>query len=192
MKHVDPNSFYFEGFDIVKAAGFVKARPMYESTNEAVSESEVAAKVSDVENNVVEKMEETMKTLPESSIEELKGQINQLTKIIEKVVDDVYEEEIDEKVIVATKDALKSAEADKELKELRNNPDTTQKDYIKHAIKHSDVKLDLDGSQEEQKKRLEGKFNKSEALPAFIKLMAESDISEEAFSEILDMIKGSI
>ena len=88
-----------------------------------------------VENNIVEKMEETMKTLPESSIEELKGQIDQLAKIIEKVVDDVYEE----------------------------------------------------APKEEEKKS-----KKAEVLPAFIKLMAESDISEEAFSEILDMIKGSI
>ena len=136
MKHVDPNSFYFEGFDIVRAPGFLKARPVYEAVaNEAVSESEVAAKVSDVENNIVEKMEETMKTLPESSIEELKGQIDQLTKIIEKVVDDVYEE----------------------------------------------------APKEEEKKS-----KKAEVLPAFIKLMAESNISEEAFSEILDMIKGSI
>ena len=33
---------------------------------------------------------------------------------------------------------------------------------------------------------------KKEALPAFIQIMAESNISEEAFSEILDMIKGGL
>ena len=36
LKHVDPNSFWFEGFDIVKSPGFIKARPVYES---AISDS---------------------------------------------------------------------------------------------------------------------------------------------------------
>ena len=135
-KIVDSNSYYIDSIDFVLNPGFLKAKPVYGSVvAEGKEESEVAAKVSDVENNIVEKMEETMKTLPESSIEELKGQIDQLAKIIEKVVDDVYEE----------------------------------------------------APKEEEKKS-----KKAEVLPAFIKLMAESDISEEAFSEILDMIKGSI
>ena len=126
-------------------------------------------------------------------IEEIKGQINQLAKILEKVVDDVYEQEepIEEKVVVATKDKMKEVEAEKELKELRKNPDSTLNDYIKHSIKYDDVKLDLDGSQEKQKKRLESKYN-NESLADFIKLMADSNISEEAFSEVLDIIKGDL
>lgn len=190
MKHVDPNSFYFEGFDIVRAPGFLKARPVYEAVdNEAVSESEVAAKVSDVENNIVEKMEETMKTLPESSIEELKGQINQLAKIIEKVVDDVYEEPSNENYTVHQMSDGTYSLKDKEGYIVAGGFTKEQ------AEKEAGVKAPED-------KKVNGvpiengfkpkKMDKPEALADFVKLMAESDISEEAFSEILDMIKGSI
>ena len=193
MKHVDPNSFYFEGFDIVKAAGFVKARPMYESTNEAVSESEVAAKVSDVENNIVEKVEETMKTLPESSIEELKGQIDQLAKIIEKVVDDVYEEEIDETSDKKV-EAVLNARQDKAVRDLFST-EPTDLDNI-HKLQNTE-KMAKRRAEKQGKKLVQdeetGEYkHKSEAFTDFISLMADSNISEEAFSEILDMIKGSI
>ena len=92
MKHVDPNSFWFEGFDIVRAPGFVKARPVYES---AVSEDEKVH-----ESKEEPKQESTNLTEPtaqptneSSEIQALQSQISKLTKIIEKVVDDVYETE---------------------------------------------------------------------------------------------------
>jgi hypothetical protein len=194
MKHVDPNSFYFEGFDIVRAPGFLKARPVYEAVaNEAVSESEVATKVSDVENNIVEKMEETMKTLPESSIEELKGQIDQLTKIIEKVVDDVYEEEIDETSDKKV-EAVLNARQDKAVRDLFST-EPTDLDNI-HKLQNTE-KMAKRRAEKQGKKLVQdeetGEYkHKSEAFTDFISLMADSNISEETFSEILDMIKGSI
>ena len=40
--------------------------------------------------------------------------------------------------------------------------------------------------------KCEKKSDKKSAIPAFIKIMSESNITEEAFSEILDMLKGDL
>jgi hypothetical protein len=85
LKHVDPNSFWFEGFDIVRAAGFPKARPVYES---AVSEDKKEA--------VHESHEEQLQPSTSEDITTLKSQIDKLAKIVEKVVDDVYEAPVEE------------------------------------------------------------------------------------------------
>ena len=93
-----------------------------------------------------------------SEIAELNNKINQLTKIIEKVVDDVYEEE--------------ASTEEQPVEESQPSEPTQQVEEAK-----------TEPSKDEKKK---------EALPAFIQIMAESNISEEAFSEILDMIKGGL
>ena len=92
LKHVDPNSFWFEGFDIVRFAGFPKARPVYESAvseDEKVHESKEEPKQESA--NPTEPAVQPQQTSEE--LQSLKSQLNKLTKIIEKVVDDVYETE---------------------------------------------------------------------------------------------------
>ena len=148
LKHVDPNSFWFEGFDIVRAAGFPKARPVYES---AVSE--------DKKQIVHESHEELLQPSTTSSTSEelttLKSQINKLAKIVEKVVDDVYEaqEEPKEKVM---------AEKPKEAPQMQEQPIAPVQ-----------------------------KEKTNEALVDFVNLMASTNISEDKFSEILDIIAAS-
>ena len=83
-KKVDKNSYFCETFDVVRRPGFLKAKPLYEEIKESVNE------------DVKEKPTLTYIDKPiqqVSEVEELKGQIDKLAKIIEKVVDDVYEVE---------------------------------------------------------------------------------------------------
>ena len=203
LKHVDKNSFYFEGFDIVKAPGFLQARPVFEATkNESVSEGEMGARVSDVENkDMVEKIAEHMETLPESEIAELKGQINQLAKIIEKVVDDVYEEEIDE-----TSDKKVEAAFDERVKRHEKTSEKNDKDWWNAVNKNNrEEAMKIAQKDKEEGEAFDKKLavydkwiqnrkkkNSSESLAKFVELMADSNISEQAFEEILDMIKGDL
>ena len=138
MKHVDPNSFWFEGFDIVRAPGFLKARPVYESVPE--------------DTKISESVEQLQLVNESSEVEELKSQIDKLAKIVEKVVDDVYEEPVSE-----TKEEPKQKEMEKRPAE----PEHMQEQPI------APVK---------------------EAISDFISLMASTNISEETFEEIVDMI----
>lgn len=117
MKHVDPNSFWFEGFDIVRAPGFVKARPVYETADSVEPTPQPTIQEKQIKESAEEKQAQpiiteatattteylktplaTNYTIPSttqqvSEVEELKEQIDKLAKIIEKVVDDVYEVE---------------------------------------------------------------------------------------------------
>lgn len=133
MKKVDKTKYFFEGFDIVRAPGFLKAKPVFEGVKES-HEEDTAEFVSENEK------------LGESEVSVLKDQINQLTKIIEKVVDDVYESEESEEVQKSEK--------------------------------------------EEKAPKQEGKPEKpvNEALVDFIKLLVESNISEEKIDEIIDIV----
>ena len=131
---VKPDQYHVHTFDIVCRPGFLQAHPMFEAVSEAKET------VHEAEELKEEKIEVTTSapievTSESTEIAELKGQINKLAKILEKVVDDVYEEE----------------------------------------------------PVEERKEE-----NLKEALPALIDLLAHSNISEEAFSEIIDMIKGDL
>jgi hypothetical protein len=152
LKHVDPNSFWFEGFDIVRAAGFPKARPVYES---AVSENKKEA--------VHESHEETSQQLQPSTSEELttlKSQIDKLAKIVEKVVDDVYEAPVEE---------AKEEPKEKVMAEKPAEPEHMQEQPIAPVDKKE----------------------ANEALVDFVNLMASTNISEEAFEQIIDTIAAS-
>ena len=78
---VRPDSYFVECFDVVCRPGFLKAKPVYEGIKEA--EEVKVEEAIPIQENVKES----------SEIDELKSQISKLTKIIEKVVDDVYETE---------------------------------------------------------------------------------------------------
>lgn len=122
MKHVDPNSFWFEGFDIVRAPGFIKARPVYETADSVeqtpqptLQEKQIKESVEETQPRVIATTTaEPLKTplatnytiseatlqptlATNEEVEVLKEQIDKLAKVLEKVVDDVYEtEEVEE------------------------------------------------------------------------------------------------
>lgn len=211
-KRVNSDSYYLGGIDCVLNPGFIQARPAFETyqanENEAVSEAQInelddktiesdldkrqdqmydaAAHAKEQPNAAVEAKKKYEKALDLAQkeaerndkivdqddkghhvhisvkegqeIEELKGQINQLAKILEKVVDDVYEQE-------EPKEETPEGAKEKEIGKKPEEAPQMQKQPI------APVK---------------------ESLADFIKLMADSNISEEAFSEILDMIKGDL
>ena len=164
LKHVDPNSFWFEGFDIVRAAGFPKARPVYES---AVSE--------DKKEVVHESHEEQLQSSSTSEeITTLKSQIDKLAKIVEKVVDDVYEE--------GEPAAQATAEPTSESEERKEEP----------KQKVLEPKPEEAPQMQEQPIAPVQKEKANEALADFVSLMASTNISEEKFSEILDIMTNSL
>ena len=291
---IKPEQYVVHTFDIVCRPGFIKARPMFEaspSESSQVSEAQVLKlsgnmveieKGKEVEHpeeeDKKEKHSKEKANEADTSIEELNNKINQLAKIIEKVVDDVYEDgtqSIEEQLgeLLLDPSVSESAFEDvisilKESKpELVNsimensrkkfNQEHGEKsgleieyyrfagkhpykivpkgtDYfaashdsptyrtLKQAQKHvldsynkpkegvsEEVKYHLSKGQKEDlltpvygamntkrmrkgKKTLSDEQCKKKALPAFIKIMAESNITEEAFSEIIDMIKGDL
>lgn len=159
---VKPDSYFVECFDVVCRPGFLKAKPVYEgvseSKEEAVHESEkdnVRAITSDNLSAVSVSAPEPIRVVTEKEVDELKGQINKLAKIVEKVVDDVYEtqEEPKEKVM---------AEKPKEAPQMQEQPIAPVQ-----------------------------KEKANEALVDFVSLMASTNISEDKFSEILDIIAAS-
>lgn len=125
----------------------------------------------------------------------LRSQIDQLAKILEKIVDDVYEEE----GIVEAKDA----EGNEHEIIKSENKDSEHPYRLEHkvngktvSVSANDFPADVKKEEEHIKKSYGIKEDKKElrkaAIPAFLKIVAESNISEEALSEIIDMIKGDL
>ena len=94
-KTVSPQ-FFLECFDVVARPGFIEAKPVFErvqeSEDEKVHESKEEPKQEST--NLTEPTAQPQQPTNESlEIQALQSQLNKLTKIIEKVVDDVYETE---------------------------------------------------------------------------------------------------
>ena len=84
---VKPESYYVNSFDVVMNPGFLQAKPVYEGVVEESKEEKIQeSKVEDV------KEVKEQSTSESSEIQLLKSQIDKLAKIVEKVVDDVYEQ----------------------------------------------------------------------------------------------------
>ena len=213
---VKPDQYHVHTFDIVCRPGFLQAHPMFEAANESVSE----ATINELDNKTVEsdlkKREDQMydaaahaKENPKAAAEakkkfenavdlaqkradrndeildqdkygnpvhykneseDIKGlqdQINKLAKILEKVVDDVYEEEL-------PKEETPEGAKEKEMEKKPEEAPQQQEQPIAPV-------------QEDKKKQF-----KKAAIPAFLKIVAESNISEKAFEEIIDMLKGDL
>ena len=161
LKKVSKTSYFLETWDIVKAPGFLKARPVYES---AVSEDKKEA--------VHESVEETSQLTPNKvstneDITTLKSQIDKLAKIVEKVVDDVYEE--GEPAAQATAEPTSEAQEEPKQKVMAEKPAESKQ-------------------MQEQPIAPVQKEKANEALADFVSLMASTNISEEAFEEIIDAI----
>lgn len=127
----------------------------------------------------------------------LRSQIDQLAKILEKVVDDVYEEEevsIEESKRFELRHKEEGAishhaTAEDATKWLRKHEaaDKQEGRFTPNAYSIRDKKEPVEEAKKDDKKEL-----RKAAIPAFLKIVAESNISEEALSEIIDMIKGSL
>lgn len=165
-----------------------EAKEKYEKAlNLAQKEAEKNDKIIDQDN----KGHHVHLSVREEEIKGLQNQINQLAKILEKVVDDVYEEE--------------PVQEDRKEYELRHKEEGavsthhTPTEALK-ALKDNEAADKREGRFEKdsysvrpKKEILEDKKQlKKAVIPAFLKIVAESDISEEAFEEILDILKGGI
>ena len=185
MKHVDPNSFWFEGFDIVRAPGFLKARPVYESV---VSEDRKEAVHESVEVSSISSAQEATN----EELTTIKSQIDKLAKIVEKVVDDVYEEDETSKEKPEQKELEKKPE---EAPQMQEQPIAPVKEE-KEVKSFQDYKKESDSDEKRWKEATKDLINpdgslkckKNEALVDFVQLMASTNISEEVFEGILDML----
>lgn len=218
-KRVNSDSYYLGGIDCVLNPGFLQARPTFEcaSTNESVSEAQInelndktiesdldkrqdqmydaAAHAKEQPKAAAEAKKKYEKALDsaqkeaerndkivdqddkghhvhvsvreEEEIKGLQDQINRLAKILEKVVDDVYEEE-------EPKEEISKGTKEREVEKEPEEAPQQQEQPIAPV-------------QEDKKKQL-----KKAAIPAFLKIVAESNISEKAFEEIIDMLKGDL
>lgn len=117
-KTVSPQ-FFLECFDVVARPGFIEAKPVFErvqeSEDEKVHESKEEPKQEPA--NLTEPAVQPQQTSEE--LQSLKSQLSKLTKIIEKVVDDVYE--IEEQ---PTKEQI-----EEQLGDLLNNSSVTDEAY---------------------------------------------------------------
>lgn len=180
MKHVDPNSFWFEGFDIVRAPGFVKARPVYETADSVeptpqptIQEKQIKESAEEAQPRVTATTTaEPLKTPLATSytisnsapkvatneeVEVLKEQIDKLAKVLEKVVDDVYEaEEVEEP----------KAEEQPEEPKAEEQP-------------------------EDEEPKVEPTSESKAALIGTLALLSNSNISEGLFEQIVEIIKKS-
>ncbi len=218
-KRVSSDSYYLGGIDCVLNPGFLQARPAFEAVStelvhSVLKESAPKPTLSDEEriplSNIkadqvmndysflrsmnpydekeqikkAKKLHSVLNALPpekaNEEVAELKEQVEKLAKIIEKVVDDVYEtEEVSETSKEKTAD-------DYEFETVRKNALANPNLYGGRYTQKS--------KEEARKEYEEDKKNKitSEALDNFTKLMINSNISEEAFAEVLEiLLKGN-
>lgn len=117
-KTVSP-SFYLETWDVVARPGFMEAKPVFEQV-EAIPSTEV--KASNLQESVSENtsievksedsiqqplvQEEVTSKSTNEELETLKGQVEKLASIVEKVVDSIYETEEDKEVSEEKKAAI--------------------------------------------------------------------------------------
>lgn len=127
-KMVDSSNYYFESIDFVLNPGFLQAKPVFEQV-EAIPSTEV--KASNLQESVSEKLEKDIHVQGEfdmnvhdtaeedkkvtkevtskstnEELETLKGQVEKLATVVEKVVDSIYETEEDKEVSEEKKAAI--------------------------------------------------------------------------------------
>lgn len=143
---VRPEQYHVHCFDVVCRPGFLQARPAFEAASVEPVKHEVS------ESAPITTSDACITTAPvvtpvvneNSEVAELKGQIDKLAKIIEKVVDDVYE--VDETSVEENK---------------------TPEPAVEAAPTEPQI---------------------SEAMEDFLKLLSETNITDEAVSDIFDIM----
>ena len=151
FQEVDPLNYHFEGFDVIRRPGFLVAKPVYE---------EVPVQAPDKEAVHESAEPEQPKACESAEIQTLQSQVDKLAKILEKVVDDVYEE---------------PAHTGDVYEEVQEQP----------IAKPQPDKVDVKKEEKGKEKQV------SEAISDFISLMASTNISEEKFEEIIDIIAAA-
>lgn len=143
---VRPEQYHVHCFDVVCRPGFLQARPAFEAVSVEPVKHEVSESLpvttSDARTTAAPVI--TPVVNESSEVAELKGQIDKLAKIIEKVVDDVYE--VDEASVEESKTPEPAAEPQPEQLQI------------------------------------------SEAMEDFLKLLSETNITDEAVSDIFDIM----
>ena len=201
-KKVDSSSYFLGGIDCVLNPGFLQAKPAFEAVSTEVSQPQIH-----------ESHEEQLQPSPTNEeITILKSQIDKLAKIVEKVVDDVYEEPTSEaqdddyEWSVVRKNALanpnlyggrytdKDANKAKKqyLEDKKNNFKITSEAQEEPKQKVLEPKPEEAPQMQEQPIAPVQKEKANEALADFVSLMASTNISEEKFSEILDIMTNSL
>ena len=242
---VKPEQYTFHCFDIVCRPGFLQARPAFEAMPEVeakptLQEGAQTPLFQQPQLNEMIAKKQSQQPKQEQSNEELqllKGQIDKLTKILEKVVDDVYETEeqpqeqsIEEQLgnLLLNPSVTDEAYEDVVAVLKNSNPELTSKIMENSRHKFNDehgeksgYKIDyyrFGGSKpykivpkdksyfeaswdspryrtlKQAQKHILDTYKKpkeedtNEALANFVNLMADTNISEKAFEEIVDMI----
>lgn len=186
---VRPEQYHFHCFDIVCRPGFLGAKPVYEEVP-----TETVSMTHEEMNNKVNE-EQVIEIKEDNNIARLETQVSKLTKILEKVVDDMYELPKEENQV---SEGRQAGETDDEMKKrlhkelVRQADDKADKarekgDWKEYKKQHDKLdKLD-DISPVYNAYASEG-LNKAGIIAA-LKLLTESNISEESFSNIIDVIK---
>ena len=118
MKRVSKTSYFLETWDLVMRPGFLKARPVYETADSVEQTQQPTLQEKQIKESAEETQPRVIATTATAGllkaplatsytisstpswqptvatneeVEELKGQIDKLAKVLEKVVDDVYE-----------------------------------------------------------------------------------------------------
>lgn len=136
---VRPDQYHVHCFDVVCRPGFLQARPAFEAVSVEPTQQTIKESAPEVAQTLSAPIEEYT-----SEVAELKGQIDKLAKIIEKVVDDVYE--VDEVSVEENKTPEPVVEAEPTEPQI------------------------------------------SEAMEDFLKLLSETNITDEAVSDIFDIM----
>ena len=123
-KRVDSDSYFLGGIDCVLNPGFLQAKPAFEAVSTAMPQTVLQEDTTEGVTSVLA----TNESFTESNeVKELKGQVDKLTRIIEKVVNDVYEpveEEIQKQPIVEPdkkEETIKTEEIKRETKLTEEN-----------------------------------------------------------------------
>lgn len=201
---IRPEQYHVHTFDIVCRPGFLQAKPAFESVDPTPlvnMTSEGVDKTAETQDTTMNKVSEVVKESlnTETSIEEnetlahLSSQLTKLTKIVEKVVGDVYELPEESSI----EEGRKPGESDEEMKtrlhkELVHQADdkadkAREKGDWKEYKKQHDKLDKLDDISPVYNAYASEDLRKA-AIPAVLQLLKESDMSEEAFSNILDTI----
>ena len=97
---VRPEQYHVHCFDIVCRPGFLKARPAFEAVSTEPVQHAVSESTSETHWTSSVSVDTTPVHLSTSEeVSELRKEINKLAQIIEKVVDDVYEEQEDTSIV---------------------------------------------------------------------------------------------
>lgn len=205
---VKPDQYHVHTFDIVCRPGFLQAHPMFEATNESMNEEvidETSAKLKNTvgalrqinaenankeENEILDKHGRDSKEYKDAH-QKTNDAINKLNKFDRHSSDIIKSKEYQELGGMYEAPGVVRKKTDESIEELKAKIDQLAK-IVEKVV--DDVYEDPEAPVEEAKeeKKEEKKVDKKAAIPAFLTIMAESNISAEALSEIIDMIKGDI